>query len=82
MTKAMRNSGMGEARQVAGVAIDQSEMQKEVILEAQKSAKNSPFRYADGHLPSQKRGVGTQITEVEKQSMKSSMAVMYNVATL
>ena len=32
---------------------------KEVILEAQKRAKNNPYCYADGHLSSQECGVET-----------------------
>ena len=41
---------MGEARKVAGLANDQNKEQREVILEAQKRAKNSPSCYAAGDL--------------------------------
>ena len=38
---------------------------KEVILEALRYKKEGPLRYTDGHLSP---GVGTKITEVQKQS--------------
>ena len=59
---------MGEARKVAGVAIEQREEVKgEVILEAQNREKNSSFRYAEGHLSSQKKyGVGTTVSEIQR----------------
>ena len=40
------------------------EQKKEVIQEAQKEQKNSPFCYADGHRSSQESGVGTKVLEV------------------
>ena len=56
---------MGEARKVAGVAIEQREEVKgEVVLEAQNREKNSSFCYAEGHLSSQKN------TELEPKYQK------------
>ena len=44
----------------AAVQLDKVKRKRDVILEAQKEKKESPPCYMDGHLSSQKRGVGTQ----------------------
>ena len=43
-------------------------IRKEVILEAQKENKNSPFCFIGGHLSSQTCGVRTEISEVQRQN--------------
>ena len=56
---------MGEARKVAGVAIEQREEVKgEVVLEAQNRENNRSFCNAEGHLSSQKN------TELETEYQK------------
>ena len=48
--------------------LDTVKGKKEVILEAQKGQQESPLCYVDGPLPPQKCGVGSKITEVQRQS--------------
>ena len=46
---------------------------KEIIPEAQKRAKNSP--YADGHLSSRKCGVGTEVSKVRSPRSSSEVTL-------
>ena len=46
--------------------VDNVQSKKEVILAAQWDKKKSPFCHIDGHLSPQKRGIRTQITEIQR----------------
>ena len=60
--------GMEEARNDTSLALGQSEDQKGGSSGSTKRRKESPLRYIDGHLASQKRGVRTNISEVQRKS--------------
>ena len=55
---------MGKAGKIASMASDESQEQRQRSFWKHKIAKNSPFLYADGHLPLHKLGVGTDIPKI------------------
>ena len=54
---------MRKARKIPGWQMTKVKSKEEVILEAQKERRTVHFCYADRHLPSQKFGVGTPISQ-------------------
>ena len=66
---------MGEARNVAGVAIHQSEEEKGGYSRSAKRQKESPPCYIDGHLSSQKSGVRTEVSKVRSPGRAPSASL-------
>ena len=57
-----------EARKVASVDSAKSKEQKRGHSGSRKREKESPLRYIDGHLSSQKFGVRTKVLEIRRTS--------------
>ena len=66
---------MGEARKVAGVAIDQSRKQKEVILEAPRERRTINLATLTDSCHLKNCGVGTEVSKSKKAGSYSEVTL-------